>query len=555
MKIENKFDFNKIPENTRFNTRLMVSLEADENSDHQEQLLNIAVVLDRSGSMKGEKIEYVKTATKILASQLNQNDILSLTVYDDEVNKLVPPAKMKDLHGFGPAVDSVFSGGMTFLSGGYEQGCIFAKENKSDKNISRVMLLTDGLANEGITDPDQLASIALKKNNDGITTTTIGVGKDYDESLLGKMAENGGGGTYYIENPDDAPSVFQEELGYLKSLVATNVVVKFVPNNHELTFDQLNTYRVNPDKSFLLGDLYSGQKKSIVLELLIPAMPVSNDNEIGTIEISYQDTSNNEIEEKNQSIPVTIDVVSSYDFENEIPNKDVTLEAAFLLVAKAKSEAIKLADESRYDDAAKILLQYADTLEQLNLNNSRLNNEINELRIRARNLQERREEFYTMSEKKRMFYESDKMAKANMVSYSMMKNRRNDDNNGFTTSKQYFVYVGQLKNEFWETDIAKKNNPDADSNMPCVYVGFSSKEPNIRWQEHLNGVSGLNRSHYSKVVNKYGEDKLLYKEFKQYNPVLSVDEARLAVYRIINDLRQKGHIVWTDSINELSMIS
>jgi len=427
MKFESNFDFNKVPENTRFNTRLMVSLTADDNVDQKEQPLNIAVVLDRSGSMSGDKLKYVKMATKILANQLNQKDTLSLTIYDNEIDKLVPPTKIKDMHGFELAVDSICSRGMTFLSGGYEQGCKFANDKKSKDNITRVMLLTDGLANEGITDPDQLASIALKKNNDGITTTTIGVGEGYDEFLLGKMAENGGGGNYFIENPVDAPGVFQEELGYLKSMAATKVTIKFIPKNKDIVFDQLNTYRDNDDGSYLLGDLYSGQKKSIVLEALIPAMSIGEGHDIGTLKIQYQDTSSSEIKEEMHSISLTIDVVSAAEFENEAVDRDVTLEAAFLLVAKAKSEGIKLADEHKFDEASKVLLQYADVLEDLGLNDSILNSEIDELRQRARNLRERRDDFYTIREKKRMYYEADKMSKAQMVSYHLMRERRIDD--------------------------------------------------------------------------------------------------------------------------------
>ena len=427
MQIESKFDFNTIPENVPFNTRLMISLTSDENVDHKDQPLNIAVVLDRSGSMSGDKIEYVKTATKRLASQLNQDDILSLTIYDNVVDKLVSPSKMKDMRGFDSAVDSIQSRGMTFLSGGYNEGCKAAKENKSDSNISRVMLLTDGLANEGITDPDQLASIALKANNQGITTTTIGVGEEYDEFLLGKMAENGGGGTYYIENPDDAPSVFQEELGYLKSLSATQVEVEFVPKDPELWFDQLNTYRVNDDHSYLLGDLYSGQKKSIVLEASFPAMAVGENHEIGTIEIKYMDVTTSDMQEKSRSIPVTIDVVSAADFQNETVDRAVTLESAFLLVAKAKSEGIKLADKQEFAKASQILIECAEMLEELKLNDSQLNYEIEALRQRARNLKDYGEDYYTIREKKRMFYESDKMAKANIASYEDMIARRKDD--------------------------------------------------------------------------------------------------------------------------------
>lgn len=210
-------------------------------------------------------------------------------------------------------------------------------------------------------------------------------------------------------------------------MAATKVTIKFIPKNKDIVFDQLNTYRVNDDGSYLLGDLYSGQKKSIVLETLIPAMPIGEGQDIGTFEIQYQDTSSSEIKEEINSIPVIIDVVSAAEFENEAADRDVTLEAAYLLVAKAKSEGIKLADEHKFDEASKILLQNADVLEGLGLNDSRLNDEIKELRQRARNLRERREEFYTIREKKRMFYEADKMGKAHIASYQLMRDRRKDD--------------------------------------------------------------------------------------------------------------------------------
>ena len=124
-------------------------------------------------------------------------------------------------------IEGISIGGTTFLSGAYEAGYKAASQNKSTKNVSRVVLLTDGLANRGETDPEKLAQMAEKILSDGITTSTVGVGNDYDESLLGKMAENGGGGTYFIENPEDAEGVFLEELGYLKSLAATGLEITF----------------------------------------------------------------------------------------------------------------------------------------------------------------------------------------------------------------------------------------------------------------------------------------------------------------------------------------
>lgn len=420
------FDFNRIPEETKFNTRLMVNLTADTNTKEVGKPLNVAVVLDRSGSMNGEPLHYVKMATKVLANQLNPDDRFSLTMYDSSIDTLIKPTLMQDIRSLDAVIDTIEAGGMTFLSGGYEKGCQDAKEYVSKDTITRVMLLTDGLANEGITNPDQLAQLASNQKKNGITTSTIGVGEGYDEFLLGRMAEYGGGSTYFIEDPDNAPSVFKEELGYLKSMAASQVSLTFKPKEQGLTFEQLNTYKKNTDESYSLGDFFSGQSKSILFEMALPPMPLGENTHIGDVEITYRSTTGDEITDESISMPIKIDVVPEKIFQNEVPNKDVTLEAAFLLVARAKAESITLADNGKYDDAAEILDNYASLISNLNLENEQLNNEVSDLRSRAQNMRQFKDDFYTVREKKRMFYESDKMAKSEMISYQKMKGRRKD---------------------------------------------------------------------------------------------------------------------------------
>ena len=426
MKNSSAFDYMRIPEGVKFNTRLMVSLTADTNTKEIGKPLNVAVVLDRSGSMHGEPLHYVKMATKVLANQLNPDDRFSLTMYDSSIDTLIKPTLMKDIRSLDAVIDTIKSGGMTFLSGGYEKGCHDAKEYVSKDTITRVMLLTDGLANEGITNPDQLAQLASNQKKNGITTSTIGVGEGYDEFLLGRMAEYGGGSTYFIEDPDNAPSVFKEELGYLKSMAASQVSLTFKPKEQGLTFEQLNTYKKNKDESYSLGDFFSGQSKSILFEMALPPMPLGENTHIGDVEITYRSTTGDEITDESISMPITIDVVSEKIFQNEVPNKDVTLEAAFLLVARAKAESISLADNGKYDDAAEILYNYASLISNLNLDNEQLNTEVADLRSRAQNMRQFKDDFYTVREKKRMFYESDKMAKSEMISYQKMKGRRKD---------------------------------------------------------------------------------------------------------------------------------
>ena len=107
MKNSSAFDYRRIPEGVKFNTRLMVSLTADTNTKEIGKPLNVAVVLDRSGSMNGEPLHYVKMATKVLANQLNPDDRFSLTMYDSSVDILIKPTLMKDIRSLDAVIDTI----------------------------------------------------------------------------------------------------------------------------------------------------------------------------------------------------------------------------------------------------------------------------------------------------------------------------------------------------------------------------------------------------------------------------------------------------------------
>jgi len=425
MKVTTRFDYAKIQAEKAFNLRLMLAIEGDEQPENPRSPLNLALVLDHSGSMSGPKLRNVKEATKQLVKMLHRDDIFSLTIFDDEVTRLIPPVRIGDAHNLSRSIDAIHSGGSTYLSGGFKQGCRFATANLNKGLITRVMLLTDGQANVGELDPAALADRAAAAQQAGITTTTIGVGEDYDESLLSRMAESGGGGSYFIETPDDAPGVFTEELGCLQSLAATDCQVKFLPAHSGISVAQLNSYATSAAGDWLLGDIYGGQQRSLVIELALPPFPVAGGISLGSLEISYRQATG-EKREQQLRLQLAVDAVGAAEFKTVAADPHVTLEACFLVVARAKTESIRLADQRKFKEAADLLKKYATALRSLDLSDPALSAELDELELRAEQLRHKGSDFYTVREKKRMHYEADMMSKNRMGNYAAMRERRKE---------------------------------------------------------------------------------------------------------------------------------
>lgn len=198
--------------------------------------LDVAFVLDRSGSMHGGKLALAKEGVSLAVSRLGDDDRAALVVYDDSVDILQPldvatsrakAALRLALHGVDPR-------GSTFLSGGWVAGCqslaeapAITRSGTEQPRIRRVVLLTDGLANVGLTNPGELAKHAGEIRQRGIGTTTVGVGEDFDEGLLSAMAEAGGGNFKYVANPEELREFFSTELQELFTVQATGFTIGF----------------------------------------------------------------------------------------------------------------------------------------------------------------------------------------------------------------------------------------------------------------------------------------------------------------------------------------
>jgi len=258
-------------------SHLLIELEGRARPQtSQRRPLNLAIVLDRSGSMSGHKLDLARNAALHLIHRLQAQDGVTVVVYDDTVTVLASGTYVTPhvLPGLTMALASVVFGSSTNLEGGWHGGVQAVAEGMEQMPgaLNHVLLLTNGLANVGITDAQALSSLATGVASMGIVTSTFGVGEDYDEQLLNAMAEAGGGNAYHIGTGADIHGHFQQELGELLGVIAEGVSVKIsLPPG-------ITAALVNPDvavketaKGMMVpvGFVSTGEKPQLVLRLTV----------------------------------------------------------------------------------------------------------------------------------------------------------------------------------------------------------------------------------------------------------------------------------------------
>lgn len=252
-----------------------ISVKAPVASENKKRMpVNLALVIDRSGSMAGEKLEYVKQAACHILDLLNDNDRIGIVAYDDLVETLAAGVRVTQNNRaeVKAAINQLLARNMTDLGGGWMRGCQLVAENLNPEYTNRCLLLTDGLANRGITEPEELSMHAGELHRRGVSTSCFGVGEGFNEHLLEAMANQGGGKFYYIGSPQEIPAIFTQELAELTSVVAHQVQIK-VQLPEGLAAQASGNWKMEQGESSLTilpGDLYSGQESEFYLKVNVP---------------------------------------------------------------------------------------------------------------------------------------------------------------------------------------------------------------------------------------------------------------------------------------------
>ncbi len=323
------------------------------------------VVLDRSGSMGGRRLAAAKRALIELVARLDDRDRFGLVVFDHNAQVAVPAGRVGDLgrDRLRRSISAVRSGGSTDLSSGYLRGLQEARRVCTATGAT-IVLLSDGHANAGVTDPEQLKQVAGNAAKQQISTSTIGIGTSYDESILAAMAEGGLGNHAFAEHSDAAAAAVAGELDGLltKTVQAANLLIRPTGDvaSVRLMNDGLSAQGVEGGVLVELGDFYGGEQRKLVLALQVPAVAALGLAQVGSLALTYVELPS--LEQHTITLPISVNVVPADIAAGRVPDPVVEREKLLQSAQAAKKQAEEALRRGDIDGARGSLSAARDAL-------------------------------------------------------------------------------------------------------------------------------------------------------------------------------------------------
>ncbi len=328
----------------------------------QRPKLNLGLVLDRSGSMSGSKIQKATEAAVYCLDQMLETDRFSLTVFDNEIDIIVPSVHPKNRAKIKSAISRIDARGTTALHSAWVEGGRQVAAHMDSKMINRVLLITDGLANEGETNTDVIVSQAKGLYERGISTTTIGVGNDFNEELLVPMSQAAGGNNWFVESANDFQRIFETEMEGLVRERFTSVLMDIKPEDSVKIADIINDFDKDFESKYILPNLVDEESLDIIVRTKLSAKD-KGIHPVFTIDLEWNFIGN----DKKQSVAemASIEYARKEEADKEKPNFEVKKVIKLLEAARIKRQAIEYLDQGDYVASSQALQSMAPVMREL----------------------------------------------------------------------------------------------------------------------------------------------------------------------------------------------
>ena len=325
------------------------------NDRQQLRPLNLALVIDKSGSMAdADKLSKVKSALLVLVSQLRETDVLSIVIFDSTAEVLWPAHTLSDKGAVKELIRGLEPGSSTNIHAGLMLGYHEALKNYRRDITNRVILLTDGIANQGVTEPNQIARDSLSFNDRGIDLSTIGVGLDLNKDLLRELAKSGRGLFHFVAAAQDIEKIFAREVQSLVSPVATEPNVEI---EYDSGLELVQLYGYEPqvsdhDVTLKLDNMNSGLTEVVLLRFR-PTLRTRDDSRLSVrVRLSYYDLEQKRQVVKTQESFLTVREGASPD---RLKDHEVAKNYSIAQLAQAIREMAVACEAQHYQEAEHLL--------------------------------------------------------------------------------------------------------------------------------------------------------------------------------------------------------
>ena len=346
-------------------TWVKISLEGLPLSGGAERVpLNVALVLDRSGSMGGEKLRQAREAALTALDYLHADDLFSLVTYDTNVRVLVPATRVGDRYELRRAIESIRAGGNTALFAGVSKGVSEVRKFLDDNHVNRVILLSDGLANVGPSSPDELGRLGRRLGREGISVTTIGLGLGYNEDLMVQLAGNSDGNHVFVEQASDLARIFRSEFGELSTVVAQDlkVIIRCDKGVRPLRLLGREGVIRGQRVEVRLNQLYALQQKYLTLEVEVAPTAAGRQRPLASVDLAWDDLGSHRQERGRAA--ATVEFTARADEVEQAEVAEVMVSVSEQKAAVAAKQAVQLRDAGERDKAEALLNDSAMALEQ-----------------------------------------------------------------------------------------------------------------------------------------------------------------------------------------------